>query len=164
MKIQIACAIGTGSTLLSSFDSALQNAGVSNYNLLVLSSIIPPGSTIEDVEKYQTPEKEFGHKLYVIKADVRSDQKNEVIGAALGRYQFEDGRGFFVEHEVLGKNKNSVQEELKNLVTASVRDICTNRKLDFDENRIKIVTSVTKVEDRPACSLVIAVYKSEDWE
>ena len=44
MEIQISTGIGIGPTQLSAFDSALNNAGVANYNLLKLSSVIPPKS------------------------------------------------------------------------------------------------------------------------
>lgn len=46
MEIQISTGIGIGPTQLSAFDSALNNAGVANYNLLKLSSVIPPKSKI----------------------------------------------------------------------------------------------------------------------
>ena len=39
-------ATGTGRTLLAAFDDALLAAGVANFNLITLSSVIPPGSSI----------------------------------------------------------------------------------------------------------------------
>ena len=39
--------IGTGSTVLNAFDAALLSAGVGNFNLLRVSSILPPHSTEE---------------------------------------------------------------------------------------------------------------------
>ncbi len=46
MKIYISSGRGTGPTSLSAFDAALNEAGVANYNLIRLSSIIPPDSKI----------------------------------------------------------------------------------------------------------------------
>ena len=42
MKLYIAKAIGRGSTELAAFDAALVGAGVANFNLIRLSSVIPP--------------------------------------------------------------------------------------------------------------------------
>ena len=44
--------IGKGETALSAFDAALKQAGVYNYNLICLSSIIPPGAIVKEVEYY----------------------------------------------------------------------------------------------------------------
>ena len=46
MDIKVVCGVGSGKTALSAFDSALKDAGVYNYNLITLSSIIPPDSII----------------------------------------------------------------------------------------------------------------------
>jgi pyruvoyl-dependent arginine decarboxylase len=47
MKIKIASGVGTGPTTLAAFDAALNHAGVANYNIIKLSSVIPPKTTIE---------------------------------------------------------------------------------------------------------------------
>lgn len=83
MNIYISSGKGQGKTLLSAFDAALFDAGVSNYNLLVLSSIIPPGSVIKQ-QKYKTPDNEYGHRLYVVMSENRSRESGRYIGAAIG--------------------------------------------------------------------------------
>ncbi len=45
-KIVLTKGIGQGSTSLNAFDSALLNAGVGNFNLVRVSSIVPPNSKI----------------------------------------------------------------------------------------------------------------------
>ena len=75
MRIPLVSGIGHGKTLLSSFDDALQRCGVCNYNLIPLSSVIPPRSEIVLVDRYATPPDEYGHRLYVVKADMRSDEE-----------------------------------------------------------------------------------------
>lgn len=164
MKIQIVSSTGTGSTLLSAFDGALQNAGVENYNLIPLSSIIPPGSRVEKIGKYKTPANEFGHKLYIIKSDIRSDQRGLVIGVALGWYQLADGRGFFVEHESHGMDEAGVEKELKDKIISSLQDLCSNRGLEFDLKKVQSAHTVVKVQDQPTCALVLALYQSGGWK
>ncbi|MDQ2678046.1 MAG: pyruvoyl-dependent arginine decarboxylase, partial [Actinomycetota bacterium] len=46
LSINVVGAVGTGPTSLAAFDDALVSVGVANYNLVRLSSVIPPGSTV----------------------------------------------------------------------------------------------------------------------
>lgn len=164
MNIHIVSAVGKGRTLLSAFDHALQKAGVCNYNLITLSSIIPPNSQVIITKRYVTPVEEFGYKLYVIKAEMRSEKKDEYITAGIGWYQLDDGRGFFVEHEFKGESKTSVQSAIKTRIIHSLGDLCRFRKVPFNESRINSSIATARVIDDPTCALVLAVYKSESWK
>src|SRR5476649_734323 len=101
MTIDIAAGAGTGPTKLSAFDAALSAAGVANYNLIRLSSIVPPGSEIRTHdEPIQTQFGEWGDKLYVVMAEMRVDTPNAEAWAGIGWVQdHETGKGLFVEHE-----------------------------------------------------------------
>lgn len=163
MEIRVVTGIGTGKTTLSAFDAALTDAGVSNYNLILLSSIIPPGSKVVRQKRYQTPPQEFGHKLYVVKAEVRSEEVGKFIAAGIGWYQLDDGRGFFVEHEIKGETKVAVESEINLRILNSLKDMCQFRHIRFEEKRLKCAISLTKIIDHPTCVLVLAVYQSEGW-
>lgn len=163
MKIQIVTAVGEGSTSLASFDCALQNAGVSNYNLIPLSSVIPPNSTIEVVEKYVTPEEDFGKRLYVVKAEQRSEKVGECIGAGIGWYQLEDGRGFFVEHEIKGTSIEQVKKQLISMILHTLGDMCKFRGIVFSEENVNMLINFSKSSSQHECALVLAIYQSQDW-
>src|SRR3989338_7464484 len=111
MNIHIVTGKGHGKTLLSAFDAALKDAGTYNYNLIYLSSIIPPGSVV-NVSKMQEYTEQYGHRLYVVQAEARSRESGKYIGAALGWYQLPDGRGVFVEHAEIAETKKAVVENL----------------------------------------------------
>lgn len=162
MKIYITTGVGFGKTPLSAFDGALMDAGVMNFNLVVLSSVIPPSTEIVH-EKMPVEDSEWGNKLYCVKAEMRSRQSGRFIGAALGWYQLEDGRGVFVEHEETGEVESSVEADLKEEVKRSIMDLCTNRNLEFNEEKMGIKIRTTQVKDLPASVIVVAAYKSEDW-
>ncbi len=163
MQIQIITSKGEGSTLLSAFDHALQNAGVSNYNIITLSSIIPPGSQLSRIDKYKTPSEDFGHRLYVVKAEQRSDKIGRTIGAGIGWYQLDDGRGFFVEHETESDSEEEVRYVLKQRIDNTLRDMCKFRKVTFDEKKLNSAISTTSILRHPACALSIAIYKAQEW-
>src|SRR5690606_8611394 len=46
LRIGVVGATGTGPTSLAAFDDALRAVGVANFNLIRLSSVIPPGSRV----------------------------------------------------------------------------------------------------------------------
>ena len=163
MQIQIVTSTGEGKTLLSAFDNALQNAGVSNYNLIVLSSIIPPNSTLVRKKLYTTPPEEFGLRLYVVRAEMRSNEVGKYLAAGVGWYQLEDGRGFFVEHETIGVTKIGIQSEIEKRIHDSLFDMCAFRHVRFVNEKVQSAISVTQVQDKPACALSIAVYQAEAW-
>lgn len=69
---------GTGEEELNSFDDALLNAGVGNYNLVKVSSILPIGAQRKnqvDIEK--------GNILHVAYASISSNSYNDIIAAAV---------------------------------------------------------------------------------
>jgi arginine decarboxylase len=47
MLIQVTGGTGAGPTKMAAFDAALNQAGTANYNLIKLSSIIPPDSKVK---------------------------------------------------------------------------------------------------------------------
>lgn len=163
MNIIISPGKGLGKTLLSAFDAALFDAGVSNYNLLILSSIIPPGAVIKQ-QKYRTPDSEYGHRLYVVLSENRSRESGRYIGAAIGWCQEEDGRGVFVEHHFTENSDRAVRSQLKEEVRRSLSDLCRLRGFSFSQKKMNIKMSVAKVTDAPASVLVVAVYQPESWD
>lgn len=164
MEIKVVCGVGSGRTILSAFDSALKDAGVYNYNLITLSSIVPPGSKVVKIRRYKTPLNEYGHKLYVVKAEYRSEEVGKFIAAGIGWYQLEDGRGIFVEHEIKGETQIAVESEINLRIKNSLKDLAAFRRVKFKESKIKSVISLTQIKNHPTCVLALAVYQSQGWE
>ena len=165
MHVALVKGIGKGQTTLSAFDNALQVVGVSNYNLIVLSSVIPPHTTIEKIDRYHTPDEEWGYKLYVIKAEERSDRVGEALAAGLGYYQLDDDkRGLFVEHESLGTIEEEVRMKVDSDIRKSLEDLCNFRDIPFDPKKVNVEICSAVVQNEPICVLTLAVYESEGWK
>ena len=162
MFVHISSGIGVGKTTLSAFDAALKDAGIYNFNLITLSSVIPPKTVIK-FSKFKSKAEDWGNKLYVVSAEVRSRQSGMYIGAGLGWYQMKDGRGVFVEHEAIAETIEAVESNLEKEINDSLRDLCKFRGIPVVEKKIKIKTCIAKVKDQPTSVLVIAAYKSENW-
>jgi arginine decarboxylase len=163
MQIPLVAGVGHGSTLLSAFDDALRACGVLNYNLIPLSSVIPPATDVVPMERYVPSTDEHGHRLYVVKAEMRSDHAGKHLGAGIGWYQWGDGRGVFVEHEAIGSTRGAVATEMDYRICNSLRDLCAARNVPFDLRLVRSHRVFAEVEDRPTCALVLAVYQSEGW-
>ncbi len=157
MKIKVSSGIGTGPTSLAAFDSALNHAGVANYNLLRLSSVVPPNAKIEisNVPLTDLPG-QWGDRLYVVMAEMRVDTPNNEAWAGIGWVQDEKtGKGLFVEHE--GYSEKKVRDD----ITQSLTALMATRNVDFGDINMHVVGRTCKHE--PVCALVVAVYESSGW-
>lgn len=155
MLIRITTGTGEGPTPLAAFDAALRNAGVANYNLLELSSIIPTGSRIQR-SKPSSSAGEYGHRLYVVLAHRTETQKGKTAWAGLGWTQDKaSGRGLFVD--VNGSSLGEVEGEIEKTLEA----MKAARKIPFGETESEIVG--IECRENPVCALSVAVYQSQGW-
>ncbi|MDP2671657.1 MAG: pyruvoyl-dependent arginine decarboxylase [bacterium] len=164
MKIIISSGNGTGETTLAAFDNALKEAGIYNYNLIRLSSIIPPDSELVE-KKFESPENEYGNKLYVVLAEERTDQLGRSIAAGIAWYQWDDKRGVFAEHHDIVETLEADEAErnVSKKLEATIKDLCEFREIKFEREKIHMKISSQEVNQKSACSLVAAVYSSEPW-
>ena len=157
MKIHVAGAVGWGTTELSAFDHALNLSGIANYNLIRLSSVIPPNSEIEETEKIAHLPGTWGDRLYLVYAEMRASAPGEQAWAGIGWVQDEsDGKGLFVEHE------GHSEEQVKSDISKTLKGLLKNRGLGDMEIRMNVVGG--ECVDQPICALVVAVYQSSDWQ
>lgn len=157
MNIYLTKGSGVGPTTLSAFDSALYDAGIANYNLLRLSSVIPPSTNIIRPEHRQVPiEGEWGDRLYVVMAEYRTAEIGVEAWAGVGWVvEKESKKGLFVEHE--GTNRDKVVRDIQHSLEALMR----TRGVDFGEIHMELNGAMC--EDEPVCAMVVAVYKAESW-
>lgn len=160
MKIHLATGIGSGPTTLAAFDAALNDAGIANYNLIRLSSVVPPEAEIVIHDKGSIPPEimpgGWGDRLYIVMAEERVDTPNEEAWAGIGWVQEQGtGKGLFVEHE--GNSEKSVRRDIQQ----SLEALMATRNVDFGEIHMKVVGRMCK--HAPICALTVAVYQASDW-
>lgn len=95
MRIRVLAGAGTGPTELAARDAALCDAGIGNFNLVSLSSVIPPSATVGRVESIPSLGPVAG-LLPVVEAAV-TVPPGTAGAAALGWARADDGRGLFYE-------------------------------------------------------------------
>lgn len=154
LRITVRTATGVGRTPISAFDDALHGARVADFNLVTLSSVIPPRS---DVVRTDEPlVSQHGDKLYCVVAVGHAELRGESAWAGLGWVYDESHGGLFVEHH------SGSQESVEELIDMSLDDMTRRRGRDFgDVDRVLVGAHCT---DRPVCALVVATFAVESWE
>jgi arginine decarboxylase len=154
--LHMSAAVGSGPTELAAFDDALLKVGAANFNLVRLSSVIPPGSIVsERVGSIPSPGGTWGDRLYVVVAEQRSSLPGEEAWAGIGWVQDESGRGLFVEHA--GPGEGTVRSQ----IAASLDQLQLGRGLDLGPATQRVVGGT--VVDQPICALVLCAYATEPW-
>ncbi|MGH8984355.1 MAG: pyruvoyl-dependent arginine decarboxylase [Acidimicrobiia bacterium] len=158
LTIQVVNGIGFGPTKLAAFDAALREAGIANHNIIHLSSIIPPMSTIVSTTGKATPVGAWGDRLYTVMADLRVDTRYEEAVAGIGWVQEpETKRGLFVEH--VGHTEREVRRD----IIATLEALCAGRP-ETSFGTPDLVVRNTVCAGEPTCALVAAVFEAEPWQ
>lgn len=156
MHIDVNAGVGTGPTELSAFDQALVNAGVANFNLIYLSSVLPPSSEVHVIDGQHKPNGTWGDRLYVVMAQQRTSVVGDEAWAGIGWIQDEETKqGLLVEHE--GHSEAQVRADIQQSLEALAR----NRGTTFGPMQMHVTGG--RCEEKPICALVTAVFESEPW-
>lgn len=93
--VEVVWGIAEGNTPLSSFDSALADAGIQNYNLVTLSSVVPEGMTVDRRGRH---EGSFGvgAPVATVLSENTASVSQKTVAAGLGWHLAEEG-GIFYE-------------------------------------------------------------------
>jgi arginine decarboxylase len=156
MKIILTEGTGSGKTKMAAFDKALFTARIANYNLVRLSSIIPPNSELVETLP-EIHEDKFGDRLYIVYASEIQSEPNKEAWAGIGWVIATDGskKGLFTEHE------GESEQEVVTLITQTLENMTSYRTEEYSPVQYKI-TGI-KCEKDPVCAIVAAVYESESW-
>lgn len=106
-----------GSTPLNAFDGALINAGIGNYNLVKVSSIIPPHCS--EKTELKIP---LGSLVPTAYASIISDIPGEIIsaGVAIALPEDEEQSGLIMEYSARG-HKEEIEEIVRNMAKEGMK-------------------------------------------
>lgn len=124
-KFYINSGIGYGNSYLTSFDDALLQTGVGNYNLIRVSSILPAGAV-----RQKSVDIEEGSQLHIAYAKISSCNLGEVISAAVsvGIPVNKSNIGVIMELALYDKEKATVEK-----VEAMVKEAMENRRYEIEQ-------------------------------
>ncbi|WP_435359562.1 pyruvoyl-dependent arginine decarboxylase [Haloarchaeobius sp. DFWS5] len=143
----------TGPTKMSSYDAALAAAGVENYNLVAVSSVIPQGAEVQPVGT--APDLgPVGERLTVVEARATSTEPGHV-SAGLGWAQSPDGGLFY---EASGDTDEADIDERVRRGLAAGQEL---RDWDFSDPHVR-VESASVDPGTYTTAVVLAVYGDSD--
>lgn len=158
LTIRVSAGSGTGRTTLAAFDAALAAAGVSDFNLIQLSSVVPPGSRVLEVDGREQLPGDHGDALYCVYARAHASLPGHEAWAGLAWSLRDDdsGAGLFVEHD--GPSHEQVSTDL----THSLEDLSATRGGRYHPSGQRLV-GIT-CSSLPVCSVVVATFRRAGWE
>ncbi|MBN2042593.1 MAG: pyruvoyl-dependent arginine decarboxylase [Candidatus Aenigmarchaeota archaeon] len=153
MKIHITRGTGEGPTREAAFDKALWDAGISNYNLIRLSSILPENSEIAE-GRIDWNHKNIGHRLYVVLAEGFETEPGKELWVGIGWIIAKDGTG--VVEYVSGNSEEYVLEHVEKTLRSDASP--RNKEFEYHYRTISVLC-----RDFPVSAVIAMVYKSEGW-
>ena len=159
LKIFLTSSVAEGRTKMDAYCNALSKAGITNLNLITLSSVLPHNSKVI-FEKPSIMYSDYGKKMYVIIAESRTDKKGETISAGIGWLKESRGSGHGMVVEIIGENKS----RLKNEISESLEGYRLTGKLKYEKKHNIKIESI-HCRKKPVCALVVLAFnKLEGWE
>jgi len=155
-KIVLISGVGIGSTKLNAFDNALLNAGIGNFNLLQVSSIIPPKAEIiyftKDKREKLLPK--IGSVVPMVHCYIYGEKVGSKIAAVLGlgipkNYKEQNGVIFEFAGSDITKHK------AEKLVRKMIKEALKVRNLEIEE--IKFVGTDCLVKKKYTCVIAAAL-------
>ena len=138
---QVFFTTGTGrhKEKLSSFELALRNAGIERYNLVRVSSILPPHCKIVSKKK-GLEQLRPGQIVFVVLAENQSKEPNRLMSAAIGVAipNDRDHYGYLSEHHAFGEKEKvsgEYAEDLAAEMLASTYGIPFDIDASYDEKK-----------------------------
>lgn len=148
--IRIVVGVGTGPTATAAYDDALADAGIHNYNLVTVSSMIPAAADIKIVET-APPLGSPGDKLTIVQARATADPGDEQrITAGL---RWATGPEFGVFYEAAGPDPDAIVAELRR----GLEDCVDRRNVSLPDRESEIVEA-SPHPDQYTVALTAGVY------
>jgi len=131
--------VGRHREKLSSFEMALRNCGIAQFNLVRVSSIYPPGCKIIKIEQ-GLPELRAGQIVHVVMSEVATNEPRRLMAVAVGVAIPRDPNqfGYLSEHHSFGqtqKKAGDYAEDLAAEMLATVMGVKFDMDKSWDENR-----------------------------
>lgn len=138
-KVFFTKGIGIHKEKLSSFELALRSAGIEKFNLVSVSSILPPGCSLISLQK-GLEQLIPGQIVYTVMSQNSSNEPGRLIAASIGCAIPVDVNqyGYLSEHHSFGKNEKEAGEYAEDLAAemlASTLGIPFDIDATYDEKK-----------------------------
>ncbi len=165
-KVFFVKGIGYHKSKLGAFEQALRNAGIEKFNLVNVSSIVPPHCV--EISKKDGLERLLpGQIIYIVMSRVESKELERVVCASLGVAMptNKDHYGYLSEHHTIGEDPEKTgdyTEELAAEMLATTLGIDFNPEADYDEKR-EIFRMAGKIVETKHITIYATCKKENEW-
>jgi len=150
--IRVVCGAATGPTAMSSFDAALADANLHNFNLVTLSSVIPADATVKVVATAPDLGPVGGGLYAVVGRETLAPGADGDACAGLGWVRSESGRGLF--YEASGTDADAVRRA----VVAGLERGMELREWTFAVDPEVVVSETSAAAGKHATAVAVAAY------
>jgi arginine decarboxylase len=158
VKIFLTSSVAEGKTKMDAYCNALSKAGITNLNLITLSSVLPHNSEVV-AKKPSISYEDYGKRMYVIMAELRTSEKGKTISAGIGWLKEKKGTGHGMVVEIVGDNETRLKKEIKE----SLEGYRITGKVEYEKKHNIKIESI-KCINKPVCALVVLAFdKLEGW-
>ncbi len=132
-KVFFTKGVGRHKDYLQSFEAALRDAGIEQFNLVSVSSILPPGCKIvpkdEGLKLMQS-----GQIVFVVMARIATNEPNRLMASAIGAAIPSDPNthGYLSEHHEFGETDEKAGEHAEDIAAEM---LATTLGIQFDPNK-----------------------------
>lgn len=155
--IRVVWGTATGPTALAAYDAALAEAGVENYNLVTVSSIVPAEAAVEPVGT--APDLgPAGNRLTVVESSVTVGGEGGTGGVGSAGLAWATGPGPGLFYEVAGEFDEA---ECSRRLTAGLAAGRNLRDWTFDETGERVVSAEAPAEGY-ASAVVLGAYGASE--
>lgn len=132
-KVFFTKGVGRHKERLASFEAALRDAGIEKFNLVYVSSILPPNSKIiskEEGFKLISP----GEIIHCVMARAETDEHNRLVVSSIGVAIPKEGNqyGYLSEHHGYGETDEKAGDYAEDLAASM---LATTLGIEFDPEK-----------------------------
>lgn len=155
-KVILTKGVGRGKTKLNAFDNALLDAKIGNFNLVCVSSILPPKAKIfylsEKIQKILPPAGSILSAVLAVNFGKKPGKYLAALGIGIPK-NFEKENGVIVEFE----GKNISKEKVKGECEKMLKEAFERRGLKIEKMEFLISKIESKSKNEFVCSLAAAL-------
>ncbi|MFO8017380.1 MAG: arginine decarboxylase, pyruvoyl-dependent [Promethearchaeia archaeon] len=151
---------------LGSFEDALRDAGIERFNLVKVSSILPP-HCIEIDKEGGLQELKTGQIVYTVLSKASSNEFSRLVTASIGvaKPSDKENHGYLSEHHSFGRKPKDVGEFAEDLAAemlATTLGVPFDPEANYDYNK-EIFKMNGKIVETKSITESATVRKDKEW-
>ena len=129
-KVFFTKGVGKAKDQLTAFEFALRDAGIAQFNLVHVSSILPPGAKVVS-RKEGLKHLEPGQVVFVVMSRAACNEPNRLLAASVGAAVPADKKmyGYLSEHHAFGQTEKKAAEHAEDLAASM---LASTLGIEFD--------------------------------